>query len=104
MAVKKATTAAEVPGKFIACRSFRHELKFVTDKATRGAMGEVIEFTRITRCGVCKTEVHTTYGMPSYHVTKRRYYYPDMYGVKGGMSVFDARDKYIALRFGGGHG
>ena len=90
-----ADTQDEVPLTFLPCRSFRHETRHVTDKVTRGVGREVIEFTRITQCAVCGAEIHTTYGVPDFRVKSRRYYYKDLYRVRGGMSVFDARAKYV---------
>lgn len=97
---KKAETPEDVPKSYLECRSFRHQQqRFVTDKATRGTQGQIVEFTRVMKCALCSTEIHTTYSLPGWRVLKRKYIHPDNYGVKGGFPVSDARDAYIIHRF-----
>lgn len=99
MGAKRAETASDMPARYLPCRAFRHEPRFLTDRATKGASGKVVEFVRITQCNVCHTRVETTYSIPDFRVKARRYFYPDNYQVKGGLPVFDARVSYIQARF-----
>lgn len=95
----KANDPSDVPLSYIPCRSFRHSLKHVTDEITRHGK-RVIEFTRVTKCIECGTQVRTTYSVPDFRVTKRKYDYPDNYQVKGGLPVFDARAVYVKKLLG----
>lgn len=95
---RRALSPQDVPATFIACRAFRHEPRFVTDKPVT-KRGRVIEFTRITECDVCQTRIRTTYSVPDFRVKKRRYDYPDQYQVKGGFPIYDARAVYVSQRF-----
>lgn len=90
----KAESATDVPLKFIACRSFRHEPRHQNDEITRRGK-KVIQFVRVTKCNVCGVTIRTTYSVPDFRVIKRTYDYPDNYRVKGGLPVFEARDRYV---------
>ena len=97
--MSKAKGRAEVPLDFLVCRAFQHELHFVTDRATKGARGRIVEFTRVRQCGVCGTRVETTYTLPEFRVKRRRYHYPDLYQVEGGYPMLEARSDYIEAAY-----
>lgn len=95
---KQAKSPAEVPEKYVQCRAFRCQWRHVNDRATFGTGGQVVEFVRTSQCVVCKGRTHVTYSVPDFRVIKRRYERPDLYSVKGGYSVFDARGDYVKHR------
>lgn len=75
-------------------------MRHINDRATTGLRGNIVEFERETKCVACGVHVFTTYSVPDFKVSKRRYDYPAHYRVKGGYPVFDARTDYIKVRFG----
>ena len=97
---KKAETPEDVPKSFLECRAFRHQqLRFVTDRVTRGTGNQVVEFVRVMKCEVCTMVIETTYSLPGWRVLKRKYLPPDGYYVKGGLPLHQARDMFIINRF-----
>lgn len=94
---KRAESPEEVPLSFVDCRAFRHQPRAVNATVTRGAGGQIVEFTRIAKCIVCQTQISTTYAQPDWRVTRRKYDYPERYQVKGGWPLYDARAKFVDL-------
>lgn len=92
----KAQGPDEVPDEFLPCRGFRHlNQSHLHDYITQDGRGRLIGVLRISECNDCGTTIEHTLEVPSMRVVRSKYHHPDMYSVKGGFGVRDARREYF---------
>jgi hypothetical protein len=100
MSIKKKTpsrseSVEDLTDAQLQCRSFRHiNQRHVTDRVTRRGT-EVIEFTRISVCRTCGTQIELVIDVATFRTKKSTYSYKDGYQVVGGVKMRDARQEFI---------
>lgn len=88
----------EYPQKFLECRSFGHQWRFVSDLNIERLAGGGIRFSRQIRCEHCTTRREVAFGRDMRRTGKPNYDRPDGYATKGPQSLDVVRSREELIR------
>lgn len=81
-------TVADVPDRYVLCRSIQHAWKYTDVQRTRRVASRYIQTLSCARCGVVKDQHLDAYG----EITKTTYHYPEGYVIDG-LGHISSRDR-----------